>query len=390
MSRVGFIISLDNVWDNGNRTNWCNSLNPISKGNFWTNQSIQLSGTSVDNATARVGDNVTIQVEVRGLFWTNSEGQVGTVENQVTNIQAWACYPNTIPNNPGLFNANSIVSSMNPMNPSRSTPPTLPNPTHFSSGASDDPPPASTGFLNLTPVWQPTSEDVVPPNHQDGHICIVATCAGIADVNGDAVPIGTLIANDDLTKIDICNNAQQGQRNIAVLPVHLGMFPRGSLTEQFGFLSGVADPGRQARVVLDIVPLHQLGVVDPAVLSVLQSGPYRHLTFKPAQSPPKGVSLQKNPHQCHGWLAKIICEAEEIVEDVIEDVERLLGLSGIGVGKGTRLRLTLPPNGLQPLVFNAELDPSETPGNVHVFDIIQTDQATGERGGYRIAVVAVP
>jgi hypothetical protein len=59
-------------------------------------------------------------------------------------------------------------------------------------------------------------------------------------------------------------------------------------------------------------------------------------------------------------------------------------------GKGTRLRLTLPPNDLQPLVFEAELAAGEAPGNVHVFDVIQTDQDTGERGGCRIAVVAVP
>ena len=31
-------------------------------------------------------------------------------------------------------------------------------------------------------------------------------------------------------------------------------------------------------------------------------------------------------------------------------------------GKGTRLRLTLPLNDLQPLVFEAELDPKRNPG----------------------------
>jgi hypothetical protein len=379
MSKVGFIISLDNTSDIGVRTNWC-STQP-----FWTNQSIQLSGTSVDNATTRVGDSVTIQVEVRGVPWTNAEGRTFTQENHVNSIQAWACYPNTMP---GSFSQNSIVSSMNPQNPQRSLPPTLPKPPAVCFGGSpDDPAPVTTGFLSLEPVWKPTSEDLLPPN-QDGHFCIVTTCAGLADTNGDNAPVGTTIANDDLTKINICNDPHQGQRNITVLPMQLRR--RGSLIQQFGFLSGIADPERRARVVLEIVPFHQQSAVDPAVLNVLQSGPYRNLTFQPANGPLKGVALRKNPHQCRGRLAQVIREAEEIVEDVIEDVERLLGHSGAGAGRGTRLQLTLPPNGLQPLIFEAELDPGETPGNVHVFDIIQIDQETGERGGYRIAVVAVP
>lgn len=377
MSKVGFIISLDNLTDVGDRTNWC------STQQFWTNQSMQLSGTSVDNTTARVGDSVTIQVEVRGLPWTNSLGETFTQENNVNSIQAWACYPNTIPNDPGAFNMNAIVPSMNPSNPNRSIPPTLPNPPAVCfGGAPDDPAPVTTGFLNLAPVWKPIADDLLPPN-QNGHVCIVANCAGIADVNGDQAPIGFTIANDDLTKIDMCNDPQQGQLNIAVLPRKRGLM-------QFGFLSGIADPERRAEVVLDIVPLQQGSVVDAAVLNVLRSGPFRNLSFQPVNTPLKRVALRKNPHECHGWLAKIIREAEDIVEDVVEDVERLLGLGGRGRGKGTRLRLRLPANGLQPLVFEAEMDASEAQGNVHVFDVIQTDQSTGQRGGYRIAVVAVP
>jgi hypothetical protein len=221
----------------------------------------------------------------------------------------------------------------------------------------------------LAPVWKPIPDDLVPPN-QDGHVCIVANCAGIADVHGDQALIGFTIPNDDLTKIDICNDPQQGQLNITILPVK--KHKRDTLSEQFGFLSGIADAGRGAQVVLDIVPLRQGTRVDAAVLSALQSGPFRDLSFRPVDTPLKRVALRKNPHECRGWLAKVIREAEAIVED------------------GTRLGLTLPPNGLQPLVFEAEMDPSEAPGTVHVFDVIQTDQNTGQRGGYRIAVVAVP
>lgn len=377
MSRVGFIISLDNLSDNGARINWC-SAQP-----FWTNQSMQLSGTSIDNATARVGDSVTVQVEVRGLFWTNEQGQTFTQENSVNSIQAWACYPNTVP---GTFNQSLIVFSMNPANSGRSLPPTLPSPAICFGGSPDDPAPSTTGFLNLTPVWKPVSDDLLPPN-QDGHVCLIATCAGFADTNGDDAPIGTTIANDDVTQFDICNNPQQGQRNITILPIP--MHGRVGLSQQFGFLCGIADPKRQARLVLDIVPFRQGNVVDPAVLNLLQSGPNRNLTFRPANTPLKTIRLAKNPHKCQGWLAKIVCEAEDIVEDIAEDIEGLFG-HGDGNGKGSRLRVTVPPGGFQPLIFEAEFDPSETPGNVHVFDVTQTDQNTGERGGYRIAVVAIP
>src|SRR5215472_4873326 len=159
MSKVGFIISLDNLTDNGDRANWC------STKQFWTNQSIQLSGTSVDNTTARVGDNVTVQVEVRGVPWTNNEGQTFTQENNVNTIQAWACYPNTIPMQPGAFNVNAIVSSMNPSNPNRSIPPTLPNPPAICFGGfPDEPRTSDTGVLKLAPALKPTEDDLLPPN----------------------------------------------------------------------------------------------------------------------------------------------------------------------------------------------------------------------------------
>jgi hypothetical protein len=106
MAAPGFIISLDNSWDNGARSNWCQTKQ------WWTNQSIQLTGT-VDN------DKVTIQVEVRGT----TLGLGGfTVLCNVNSIQAWVCYPNSIP---GTASQNLIVWSMNPANAARSLPPSL-------------------------------------------------------------------------------------------------------------------------------------------------------------------------------------------------------------------------------------------------------------------------
>jgi hypothetical protein len=186
MSKSGFIISLDNQTDTGLRKNWCTTQA------WWTNQSNQFSRTS-NNVTANVGENAIIQVEARGTFL--GEQQAFTLECKVNSIQAWVCYPNTVT---GATSKNLIVSSMNPNNPNRSPAPTLSARAICFTGTPDDTSPVTTGFLNLSPAWVPTNEDLLPPNNT-GHVCVIATSAGIFDVNGDALPVGISIANDDLS-----------------------------------------------------------------------------------------------------------------------------------------------------------------------------------------------
>jgi hypothetical protein len=126
--------------------------------------------------------------------------------------------------------------------------------------------------------------------------------------------------------------------------------------------------------------------VDPAVLRVLKAGPWSNLPLLPATSAPLGLGLRKNRHSCEGWLARIVCEAEELIEDLIEVVEGRPDEDG---RRGRRIKLSFPPHGLQSLLMQTELDASEPPGTVHVFDIVQTE-ASGRRGGIRVATVAVP
>jgi hypothetical protein len=78
-------------------------------------------------------------------------------------------------------------------------------------------------------------------------------------------------------------------------------------------------------------------------------------------------------------LAKIIHEAEEIIEEV-------LGLETHPFGGGHQLHLSLPPQGVQPLRVTVELDSAEPPGTVHSLNITQTD-AGGARGGIRVGIV---
>jgi len=220
---------------------------------------------------------------------------------------------------------------------------------------------------------------------------MVANCWGIADVNGDDAPIGSQI---DLSQINICQAPapgdeeppfRQGQRNIHIVPRSQGA--GGQI--RFGFLAGDPVLREPSKIVLNVARVPQAGAVDTAVLSVLNSSRFRALPLHPAANPPKSVSLARNPHKCHGRLAEIICEATEIIEDLIEDLEHLLGIGHGSGGIGTRLRLSLPPNGLQPLLFEADFDPTDDIGSVQVFDVVQTDEASARDGGFRLAVVTV-
>jgi len=75
MAELGFIIPL-NLNDylsfigkpQGDRTNWCSAPPPEIKQPWWTNENIQLSGSSLGPTSAKVGDTVSIQVGVQGVL----------------------------------------------------------------------------------------------------------------------------------------------------------------------------------------------------------------------------------------------------------------------------------------------------------------------------------
>ena len=194
-----------------------------------------------------------------------------------------------------------------------------------------------------------------------------------------------IIANSELQlKINVCTDLYQGQRNILIIPVGSGPkhSGRGKATPPgFGFLSGTPRQKTPSRNTVAVTAVKQGDRVDPLLLKVLNSGPYAGLPLKPASSPPRSLRLARQGCGWNGWLAKIIHEAEEIVEE-------LLGLDIHPFGGGHQLRLSLPPQGLQPLRVEVELDPTEPPGTVHSIEIIQTD-ANGARGGIRAGIVVI-
>ena len=385
MAKIGFDIPLD-INDNGARTNWCSSRP------FWTNPNIQLAQTSLGSRTAKVGDSAVIQVKLHGVTDRGS-----TEEGRIETIQAWVCYPNTIPNDPNHFNITSIVPSMNPNFVGSNPPPSYQgNPITIFGGSTTDPE-SYTDWISLQPAWQPTENDLLfaPPQLQgqnEAHVCIIASSAGHADVNGDDVPVGVTISNNDLAGIDICDDPHQGQTNIMVVGVPRRRIGAGAGLAGLAFLSGVAQAGRRAPIAVEMNPVPQGAQIDPTLLGILKSGPYAQLPLQPAQSHPTSFGLQKNHHALHhGWLCRFLGEIEDELKELLEAAEDALkGVAHHKPAPQQTMNVTVPSSGLYPMVLQAEFAQGETVGNVHVFDIIQTDGQTGKRGGLRVAMVITP
>jgi hypothetical protein len=355
-----FMIPLDlNDWkDFGSRTSWC------ATEVWWTNQNIYLAGSSLGRTEAKVGDTVTVMVGVQGV--AASGGATGTAF--VESVQAWACYPSSTP---GATSAALVLPSMTSSNPAfiGSDPVEGVNPAKFpGSYQNQSNPPGAYALFSLIPTWTPTVDDVVPPN-TSVHCCLIATSAG---TNLDGAPLGTKIpSNSDLaTMINICTSPYQGQCNITILGMPIHKRSGRLLVQEFGFLAAGLNAA-SGDVVLDVAPVAQPNGVDPTVLWALKGGPYGELNLTPAASGLKSARLAKNTYKLTPHLSQIVRPAEKISES------------------GTSLRLSLPPQGIQPLLLTVELDANSAPGSVYAFDITQTD-ATGKRGGIRIGAIVAP
>ncbi len=239
-------------------------------------------------------------------------------------------------------------------------------------------------WISLSP-WTPTPDDFLEESSMGGHCCIIANAAGLADWvseggTSNGQPVGVAITDNIQLQndINVCTSLYQGQRNIMIVPALGG----GQIRPGFVFLSGAPQQRTPMTTTVAVTAIDQGSQIDPVILKVLSNGPYAGLPLKPASSPPRSLRLARHEHKPHGWLAKIIHEAEEIVEE-------LLGLEKHPFGGGHQLHLSLPSQGLQPVRLAVELDPSEPPGTVHALDITQTD-ANGARGGIRAGVVVTP
>jgi len=388
----GFMIPVNEldyqtVVDSSSRNICAASFEAMIGAPWWACENIQLTGT-VSAVTARVGDTVTIQVGIQAL------PAEFAFEQLIFSVQAWVCYPNTVA---GETDSSLVVPSMQPsasmpngqfasfFNPSKTTAPAVYN-GMLGSGVSYQQatgPTPSFQWISLT-SWTPTPEDFMDQGEEGGHCCMIANVSGAFDYSSDtgffASPVGEqIIANSELaTSIDVCTDLYQGQRNIVIAGSSSGHSGR-RIPPGFGFLSGAPREKASSKTTITVTAIKQGDQVDPVLLKVLNSGPYAGLPLKPAILPPKSLRLAR--HECgwNGWLCKIIHEAEEIIEE-------LLDLETHPFGGGHLLHLSLPPQGLQPLRLEVELDPTEPPGTVHAIEITQTN-ANGARGGIRAGIV---
>jgi hypothetical protein len=347
--------------NNGDRTSWC------TKQVWWTNQNISLVGSSLGPTEVKVGETVTIAVGIQGVVGTEGDTEMAIIQN----VQAWACYPSPTA---GKTSAALLLPSLASSNPAfAGAQPVFGSNPVFNPGDYQNSLGGFFSLISLSGTWTPTAEDLVAPN-TDTHCCLLATTAGLAQaeskVGGGFTgnPVGTVVPSDInlASLIDICSSPYQGQSNIAIVP----LVKHKRIGHEFGFVAAGLNSA-PAEVVLDVTQVKQRDQVDPAVLRALRGGPYRALNLTPASSGVTGLRLAKNTHKFTASLSKIIRPAEKIVES------------------GSSLRLSLPSEGIQPLLLQVELDPTLAPGSVHVFDITQTD-ATGKRGGIRVGAIVVP
>ena len=372
----GFLIPVNDldfatVLDSSTR-NICSAASEALIGApWWACENIKLTGT-VDAVTARVGDMVTIQVGIQALPTLEAFKQL------ILSVQAWVCYPNTVA---GGADATLVVPSMQSnqfagfnfglTGKPLSEAPFVKNDMTYH---------ASPGFLwqSLT-EWIPTAEDFMDQGTHGGHCCIIANSSGLFDYATTGVPIGyQIIVNSEInTYINVCTDLYQGQRNIVIVPATSGHGRREP--SRFGFLSGAPRLRTPSKATVAVTAIQQGDRIDPLLLNVIKDGPYAKLPLKPASLPPKSLRLARHDCKWNGWLAKIIHEAEEIIEEI-------LGLDKHPFGGGHQLNLRLPAQGLQPLHVEVELDPTEPPGTVHSIEITQTD-ASGAGGGIRAGIV---
>ncbi len=370
-----FLIPLNEL-DNGVRTGWCTGK-PAGQP-WYTNENIYLTG-SLSRTEVQVGQAAMINVGIQGLQIADLPGG-GNLNSYIQNVQVWVCYGNT--SSPGRTTESLVLPSWSKLTP---TPGFAGSAYVLCSNPILDEYQSNLGpyyFLAAMGPWSPTDDDLMG-HETDGtvHCCIVANCSGTGTVTGGGQePVGTVLSSVD--EVDICNNQYQGQCNIAIVPFSSHKRRAGSLVQEFGFLAASVDANQPTHVILEVTPVPQQSQVDRAVLGSLKSGPYRDLPLQPASSGLKRLRLTKNTYKLKGHLAGIIREAERIVEEAIEAVVHPFP-------RNSRLRLHLPPGGVQPLLLEIELDAALTPGSVHAFDITQTE-ADGRRGGIRLGAVVVP
>ena len=356
----------------GTRQGWCTS----TAQPWWANENINISGPGVfGGTTVRVNRPVTIEVGIQPVDDPNDQAlspltHGGAVTVQY--IQAWAFHPSTA----DQFTYAMMLPSMQELF-TENTAPTLANPTPVNDMDEYDAQPS----LSLANNWTPTVSDIktFSPDANELHCCVVAASSGYLgypDDPGSHLGLTGLLpvtAEGDIANVPAaCQSQYVGQKNISVIG---GLLPvrGGVLKAEFGFLAAMPQSTDRTEISVEVRPAES-ETIRPPVLRALSGEPFRDLALRPAGGA-KRLHLRPNAYAAEHFVGRSD-PAEEIVPAGGED---------IGSGH-RRLKLRMPPQSIQPLLLEIELDDSLPGGSVFECDIIQT-RPGGKVGGIRLAVV---
>jgi hypothetical protein len=189
------------------------------------------------------------------------------------------------------------------------------------------------------------------------HVCVFVSCSGSNTKTHQ--PDGQ---HYDFNQLDghFCEDIHHGQRNTGI---HILLGQRRLSVPFYAGLPGGERPIRAKVSVAEVTQDH---------------GAFRALLRELKQAAPEGVE----PHASNA-PARLAGIAR------FKDVTRLEDIPGSGSARydaSESLDVILAPGGIYPLLLRLEIDENESPGSVHIFDVLQEnpDQTVG---GFRFATL---
>ena len=300
---------------------------------FWVSPAVVLA-TPDGNYT--VGQPATIDVQV---------SLMSPAAYEIINVEVWVCDPTTV------------------AGPSTALPPFQGATAQQLTLTGFYVPPNPSQAISTLPVIQVTGFAPYPgiSSLPGGHCCLIANCYG---TTGDGTADGA-----DLNEVAAANLPNEVQTNphVAQHNIFADATPPGSQIKVINFPFRAATPlslgTEQVRLEITETPPAQLRPILRPILS-------------PGLSPGLSPALR----QLQG--AKFTGLPVEISERPV----RSIGLIGLP-NEGRVVELELEANRSQVLTATVELDPAETPGAAHAFDIVQRDATGRVQGGFRLVTL---
>ncbi len=302
---------------------------------FWLSPAVVLATT---DGNYTVGEPATIDVQV---------SLMSPAAYALINVEVWVCDPTTV------------------AGPSTALPPFQGATAQQLTLTGAYAPPNPSQAISTLPVIQVTGFAPYPgiSSLPGGHCCLIANCYGTTSEGA--------MDGADLNEVEAANlpNEVQTDPHVAQHNIFADATPPGSQIKVINFPFRAATPllvgAEQVRLEIAETPPAQLRPI-----------------LRPILSPPDpSPGLRPALRQLQG--AKFTGLPLEISERPVKSI----GLTGLP-NEGRAVELELEANRSQVLTATVELDPAETPGAAHAFDIVQRDANGRVQGGFRLVTIA--